>query len=112
MIKDKTKKEKAHAPSYENSTNHQKGKRLAWQAKTKKKKANTLDEWKWEDEEKPMTKKECSSEEKVLVDLDHGSTPSDIFQTVKGMNELLEIIITENEYIPYTKRLQLSKNGG
>ena len=42
-----------------------------------------------------MTKKECNLEAEVLVDLDHGSTPFDIFQTGTGMNELLEIIVTE-----------------
>ena len=42
-----------------------------------------------------MTKKECNLEVEVLVDLDHGSTPFDIIQTVTGMNELLEIILTE-----------------
>ena len=42
-----------------------------------------------------MTKKECTLEAKVLVDFDHDSTPFDIFQTVTGMNELLEIIVTE-----------------
>ena len=43
----------------------------------------------------PMTKKECNLEVEVLVDLDHGSTPFDIIQTVTGMNELLEISVTE-----------------
>ena len=37
-----------------------------------------------------MTKKECTLEAEVLFDLDHGSTPFDISQTVTGMNELLE----------------------
>ena len=47
-----------------------------------------------------MTKKECTLEAEVLVDLDHGSTPFDIFQTVTGMNELLKIILTEtNRYV-------------
>ena len=56
-------------------------------------------EWKWEDKENPMTKKEYTLEAEVLVDLDHGSTPFDIFQTVTGMNELLEIIVMEtNRY--------------
>ena len=46
-----------------------------------------------------MTKKECTLEAEALVDLDHGSTPFDIFQMVTGMNELLEIIVTEtNRY--------------
>ena len=46
-----------------------------------------------------MTKKECTLEAEVLVDLYHDSTPFDIFQTVTGMNELLEIIVTEtNRY--------------
>ena len=46
-----------------------------------------------------MTKKECTLEAEVIVDLEHGSTPFDIFQTVTGMNELLEIIVTEtNRY--------------
>ena len=37
-----------------------------------------------------MTKKECTLEAEVLFDLDPSSTPFDIFQTVTGMNELLE----------------------
>ena len=46
-----------------------------------------------------MTKRECTLEAAVLVDLDHGSTPFDIFQTVTGMNELLQIIVREtNRY--------------
>ena len=46
-----------------------------------------------------MTKKKCTLEAEVLADLDHGSTPSDIFQTLTGMNKLLEIIATEtNRY--------------
>ena len=43
--------------------------------------------WKWEDKEKPMTKKECTLEAEVLLDLDHDSTPFDIFQTVARINE-------------------------
>ena len=67
--------------------------------KTKKKKTNTTEEWKWEDKEKPMMKNECTLEAEVIVDLDHGITPFDIFQTVTGMNELLKIIVTEtNRY--------------
>ena len=42
-----------------------------------------------------MTKKECTLEAEVLVHLDHGLTPFDIFQTVTGMNELLETIVAE-----------------
>ena len=38
-----------------------------------------------------MTKKKCSLEAEVLIDLDHGSIPFDIFQTVTGMNELREM---------------------
>ena len=46
-----------------------------------------------------MTKKECTLEAEVLVDLGHGSTSFEIFQTVTGMNELIEIIVTEkNRY--------------
>ena len=48
-----------------------------------------------EDKEKPVTKKECTLEVEVLIDLDHGSTSFDIFQTVTRINELLEIIVTE-----------------
>ena len=44
-----------------------------------------------------MTKKECTLEAEVLVDLDHGATPFDIFQTVTGMNELLEIIVMKTK---------------
>ena len=57
------------------------------------------EEWKWEDKEKPMTKKKCTLEADVLLDLDHGSTPFGIFQTVTGMDELLDISATEtNRY--------------
>ena len=95
MIKDKTKKKKVNVPSNENNTNQKR----AVSRKTKKKKANTTKEWKWEDKEKPMTKKECTLQAEVLVDLDRGSTHFDIFQTATGMNELLEIIVTEtNRY--------------
>ena len=46
-----------------------------------------------------MAKKECILATEILVDLDHGSTIFDIFQTVTGMNELLEMIVTEtNRY--------------
>ena len=46
-----------------------------------------------------MTKNECTLEAEVLVDLNHGSTTFDIFQMITGMNELLEIIVTEmNRY--------------
>ena len=95
MIKDKTKKKKVNAPSDENNTNQKKGSIPQDKDKTKKKRTNITEEWKWEDKEKPMTKSECTLELEVLVDLDHGSTPFDIFQTVTGMNELLEIIVME-----------------
>ena len=36
-----------------------------------------------------MTKEEYTLEAVVLDDLDHGSLPFKIFQTVTGMNELL-----------------------
>ena len=43
--------------------------------KTKlKKQTNKTLEWKWEDKEKPMTKKEFNLEAEVFVDLDHGLT--------------------------------------
>ena len=46
-----------------------------------------------------MEKKECTLEAEVLVDLDHGSTPFDIFRIFTGMNEPLEIIVKEkNRY--------------
>ena len=46
-----------------------------------------------------MTKKECALEAEVLVNLDNGSIPFDIFPTVTGMNELLEIFVKEtNRY--------------
>ena len=46
-----------------------------------------------------MTKKEFTLEVEVLIDLDHGSTPFDIFQTVVGINELLEIVTETNRVI-------------
>ena len=46
-----------------------------------------------------MAKKKCTLEAEVLVNLDHGSTPFDIFQTVTGMDKLLEINLMEtNRY--------------
>ena len=46
-----------------------------------------------------MTKKKCTLELEVLVNLDNVSTPFDMFQTVAGMNELLEVIVMEtNRY--------------
>ena len=63
--------------------------------KQRRKKTNTTKEWKWEDKEKPMAKKECTLEAEVLVDLDHGSTSFSMFQTVTGMNEPLKIIVIE-----------------
>ena len=99
MIKVKTKKKKVNAPSDENNTNQKKVSVPQDEDKTKKKKTNTTKEWKREDKEKPMTKKEYTLEGELLVDLDHGSTPFDIFQTVTGMNELLQIIVREtNRY--------------
>ena len=63
MIKDKKKKyKKVSAPSNENNTKQKKGSVLQDEEKTKKKKTNTTVEWKWEDKEKPMTKKECTLE--------------------------------------------------
>ena len=46
-----------------------------------------------------MTKKEFTLEVEVLIDLDHGSTPFDIFQTVVEINELLEIVTETNRAI-------------
>ena len=44
-------------------------------------------------------KRECTSEAEIFVDLDHGSTPFDMFQMVTEMNELLEIIVRKtNRY--------------
>ena len=46
-----------------------------------------------------MTKKECTLETEAPIDLDHASTLFEIFQTVTGMNELLEIFLMEaNRY--------------
>ena len=47
-----------------------------------------------------MIKKKCTLEAEGVIDLDHGSTLFDIFQTVTGMNELLEIIVTETNRYP------------
>ena len=46
---------------------------------------------------KGMTKKECTLQAEVLLDLNHGSTHFHIFQTATGINELLEIIVTETD---------------
>ena len=85
--------------SNENNTNQKKGSVPQDENKTKKKKNNMTEEWKWEVQWNPMTRKEFTLEAEVLVDLDNGSTPFGIFQTGTGMNELLEIIATEtNRY--------------
>ena len=85
--------------SNENNTNQKKGSVPQDKNKTKKKKNNMTEEWKWEVQWNPMTRKEFTLEAEVLVDLDNGSTPFGIFQTGTGMNELLEIIVTEtNRY--------------
>ena len=42
-----------------------------------------------------MIIRECTLETEVLVDLDHNSTLFRKFQMFAGMNELLEIIVTE-----------------
>ena len=64
-------------------------------------------DWKWEDKEKCMSKKECTLEREVLVNLDQDSVPFEIFQTVTGMNELLEIIAVETNRYATQKRSQL-----
>ena len=93
------KKKKFNAPSDENSTNQKKRQCSAIPRPNKEEKNNTTEGWKCKDKEKPMTKKECTLETGVLVDLDNGSTPFDIFPRVTGMNELLEIIVMEmNSY--------------
>ena len=85
--------------SNENNTNQKKGSVPQDENKTKKKKNNMTEEWKWEVQWNPMTTKEFTLEAEVLVDLDNGSTLFGIFQTGTGMNELLEIIATEtNRY--------------
>ena len=101
MIKDKTKKKKVNAPSDENNTNQKKGSVLQDKDKTKKKKTNTTQEWKWEDKEKPMTKKGVTLEAEVLVNPGRGSAP---FETVSGMNE---VRCNRNEQKRYSKRSQL-----
>ena len=99
MIKCKRKKKRVNAPSNKNNTNQKKGSVPQDEDKTKKKKTYMTEEWKWEDKEKPMMEKECTLEAELLVNLDHGATPFHIFQMVTGMNELLEIIVTEtNRY--------------
>ena len=56
---------------------------------------------------KPMAKKECTLEAEILINLDHGSTPFDTFQTVTGMNELLKLIVTEtNRYATQKSRMK------
>ena len=88
-------KKRVNAPSEENNTNQKKGSVLQDEHKAKREKNNTTKKWKWEDKEKSMTKKECTLEAEVLADLDHGSTPLDLLQTVTGMNEFVEIIVTK-----------------
>ena len=112
MIKDKTKKKKVNALSNETNRNQKKDSVPQHEDKRKKKKPirprNGNERIK---KKHPMTKKECTLEAEVFVDLDHSSTTFDIFQTVTGINELPEIIVTEtNRYT--TQRLQLSNNRG
>ena len=74
MIKDKKKNKKDNAPSDKNNTSQKKGSVPQDEDKIKKKQTNKTLEWKWEDKEKPMTKKEFNLEAEVFVDLDHGLT--------------------------------------
>ena len=83
MIKEKMKKKKLNALSDENNTNQIKGSVLQDKDKTKKKKPNRTKEWKREDKEKSVTKRECTLEAELLVDLDHGSTPLTYFKWLK-----------------------------
>ena len=55
-----------------------------------------------------MTKEEYTLEAEVFVDLDRGSTPFDIFQTVTGMNELLENIVMVTETNRYATQKGLN----
>ena len=92
-----TKKEKVNTPSDENNTNQKRA--VSRKAKAKQRRKKPLRPRNGKAIEKPMTKKECTLEAEVIVDLDHGLTPFDIFQTVTRMNELLKIIVTEtNRY--------------
>ena len=51
--------------------------------KTEKRKTNTTEEWKWEDKENPMAKKDRTLEAEVLVDLDHGQHPLTYFKRLQ-----------------------------
>ena len=93
------KKKKVTAPFDKNNAKQKKGSVSQNKDKTKKKKINATKDWKWDDKEKPMTKKKCTLEAEELINLDHGSTPFDIFQMVTGMNEPIEIFVTKtNRY--------------
>ena len=48
---------KVNAPSDKNNANQKKGSVPQDEVKTKKIKTNTTEEWKWGDNEKPMTKR-------------------------------------------------------
>ena len=87
-------KKKVSAPSNRNNTNQKKGQCPAKRIKKEGKKNNAIEEWKWEDKEKPMAEKKCTLETEVLVDLDPGLVAFEIFQMITRMNELLEIILT------------------
>ena len=64
--------------------------------KGKKKKTKTQVVWKWTDTAKPMKKNECKLSPEVIVNLDHSHTPLQIFNTVVGMKDLIDIIVTES----------------
>ena len=91
MIKDKMKKKKVNCFVRQEQHKPEKEQCPPRRRQNKEEKNKTTEEWKWEDKEKPITKKKCTLKAEVLVDLYYGSTPSDIFQTITGMNELLEI---------------------
>ena len=70
------------------------GSKPRWSKRKQKRKRSMLHPTRTtETRKRAVSKKECTLEAEVLVDLHHGSTPFDIFQTVTGMNELLEIIV-------------------
>ena len=92
MIKDNEKKGQCSIQQEQH-----KPEKRAVSCKTNKKrrnKNNAIEEWKWEDKEKPMAEKKCTLETEVLVDLDPGLVAFEIFQMITRMNELLEIILT------------------
>ena len=88
----KTKRKRKRLMLHPTRTTQKRKRAVSHKTKTKQRRKKPMRPW---NGNVKIMKSLCTLEEEALINLDHGSTHSDIFQTVTGMNELLEIIVTE-----------------